>query len=100
MKLTKEMRQERKTLKAAFGKNLILASIGRITFAFIKTGQGRGKFAWSIHSKNDGKFHRKYGEFMALQRLFYNEGMPIEFYHLEDIESIFWDLANSLILDL
>lgn len=102
MKLDKYTRRARKEYKELFGKTLILDRINRVTFAFVKTGPGRGKIAWSIHSKTDGKAHRKYGEYHALDRLFNTGGMPVEFFtkNGEDIKEVLWDLANIIIPDL
>lgn len=100
MKLDKYTRQARREYKEIFGKTLILETCGRVTLAFVKTGYRRGKLAWSIHSKNDGKSHRKYGEYMALDRLFNTGGMPVEFFteNGEDIKDVLWDLANIIII--
>ncbi len=78
MKLDEFTKGKRKFLINHFGKSLKLRTFNRVTFAFIKTSSNRGKIAWSIHSESDGKFRRKYGEYVALERL-YNSGMPIEF---------------------
>lgn len=77
MKLCEYEKAERKSLKKFFGNTLRLVNIGRVTFAIVQTGHNRGKIAWSIHSKSDGKFSRKFGEYVALQRLADN-GFPIE----------------------
>lgn len=101
MKLDKYTRQARKEYKEFFGKNLILMSYGRVTFAFVKTGPERGKIAWSIHAKDDGKFHRKFGEYIALDRL-YKCGMPVAFFtqYGVDIKDVLLDLANDIVPDL
>jgi len=88
MKLDKFEKQERKDLIINyFDNSLILMSFDRVTVAFVKTGPNRGKIAWSIHSSNDGKFHRKYGEYVALGRL-WDCGMPIEFSDISDVPQI------------
>lgn len=95
MKLDKIDKKGRKYLINHFGAALWLRSFDRVTMAFIKTGPGRGKIAWSIHSENDGRFHRKYGEYIALMRL-YDGGMPIEFRDVSEIPYVMEEIVGQL----
>lgn len=85
MKLNNLEKSIRKDRIKYFGENLILRSYDRVTIAAIPTGPGRAHVAWSIHSLNDGKNHRKYGEWVALDRLRYGQYLPIEFCNEDDL---------------
>lgn len=93
MKLNEMQRQERKNLKKLLGKRLILKITNRVTIAFEKTGPNRGKVAWAIHSTDDGKAHRKYGELVALDRLYYGYALPIEFHDADDLDKKLYVLS-------
>jgi hypothetical protein len=81
MKLTKEIKALRKSYKKLFESNhLVISHYGRVTCAGVTTGKNRGKVAWAIHSTEDGKFSKKFGEFMALQRLAEDVSLPVECY--------------------
>lgn len=88
-------RSERKFLINHFGKSLKIINNGHVTVVFVKTSHNRGKIAWSIHSDTDGKFDRKYGEWVALERLF-DGGLPVEFWNEEDIMDKMYDISMSV----
>jgi len=98
MKLDSFEKQQRKDLIESFGDSLMIRRFDRVTIAFVKTGPNRGKIAWAIHSPNDGKPHRKYGEWVALERL-YDGGMPIEFYKGDNISELLYEIVDNLCID-
>jgi len=92
MKLNKMQKQQRKEMKAELAKkNGFIGYFGRVTIAIEPTCRGKANISWALCSENE-EFKRKFGEFVALDRLAFGICLPIEIengWTLAEIAAIF-----------
>jgi hypothetical protein len=97
-KFTKEMKAERKMLKAIFS-NVSLHSFPEygITVGIERTGESMGRFAVAIAAADEPRFRRKVGEFYVLQRFDASQTLPLVLhFHDEVNEDIARNIAEAI----
>lgn len=92
MKLTTDQKHFRKVIKASVEKHGgFIGSFGRVTIAIEPTCRDKANISWAICSRGE-EFKRKYGEYVALNRLAFGHCLPIEInngWTLADIAEVF-----------
>lgn len=96
-KLTQHQRDLRKAMIANNPRvSLHSFSDMGVTVALMRTGDNRGVFSVSIMGKDETKFRRKVGEFVALVRIANGQRMPFRWENWNSADDAAKNIANGI----